>query len=208
MRIVCLSDTHMRHKKIQIPDGDVLVHAGDFTTRGSFEDIIGFNSWLGRLPHKHKVIIAGNHDFGFERDSSHARSLITEAIYLEDSGTEIDGVRFWGSPWQPWFYSWAFNLRRGAPLAEKWALIPTNTDVLITHGPPFGILDQTDRGEPVGCEELKKELHRVRPKLHVFGHIHEAYGQTYEDGTTFVNASNCTLQYKPDNAPIVVDIEK
>ena len=117
----------------------------------------------------------------------------------------VDGLEVWGSPWQPWFHDWAFNLERGAALAEKWAMIPDSTDLLITHGPPHGILDACFDGRRVGCEELTRAVERVRPKLHVFGHIHEAYG-VVDDGTTlFVNASNCNLRYRPANAPIVVD---
>jgi Icc-related predicted phosphoesterase len=101
---------------------------------------------------------------------------------------------------------WAFNLQRGPALREKWALIPEGTDVLITHGPPFGILDWTARGERVGCEDLLEAVRRVKPRLHVFGHIHEGYGEHEQDGTRFVNASICTEAYQPTNAPIVVDV--
>ena len=128
--------------------------------------------------------------------------------YLSDSGRTIDGVRVWGSPWQPWFYDWAFNLPRGAALAAKWALIPDGTDVLVTHGPPLGVLDTTLRGEPVGCAALRGRVAQLRPRLHLFGHIHEAYGVVDHDGTLFVNASNCTLAYEPDNAAIVVDLPR
>lgn len=206
MRIVCLSDTHTHHRKLTVPDGDVLVHTGDFTRKGSEADVADFNAWLGTLPHPHKLVVAGNHDFLFEQNNVLARSLLSNAIYLQDSGVVIDGVRFWGSPWQPWFYNWAFNLPRGAALAERWALIPPDTDVLLTHGPPFGVRDLTDRGEPVGCEELRKAIMQLNLRLHVFGHIHEAYGEVTFGGTRCVNASTCTLQYRPANAPIVVDL--
>lgn len=206
MRIVCLSDTHSRHAKIDVPDGDVLVHAGDLTSRGEPHEIRDFHWWLQNLPHAHKLVIAGNHDWMFENHPEGARGLLTDCTYLQDSGVTIDGVKFWGSPWQPWFYDWAFNLQRGLELADKWARIPTDTDVLITHGPPHGILDETARGERAGCEDLARELHRVQPRLHVFGHIHEAYGQLEQGGTTYVNACNCTLQYQPSNPAIVIDL--
>jgi len=206
IRIVCISDTHTLHGRLQIPEGDVLVHAGDLSSRGRKSEIQEFDRWLGTLPHRHKVVICGNHDFLFEREPEVARGLITNAIYLQDSGVTIEGLQFWGSPWQPEFFDWAFNLERGEPLREKWALIPTDTDVLITHGPPMGILDRVERGERVGCEELTEALKRVRPKLHVFGHIHEAYGHLDRDGTRFVNASSCNLDYAPVHAPIVVDL--
>jgi Icc-related predicted phosphoesterase len=211
VKIVCISDTHgLQHGhrgRIGVPDGDVLVCAGDFTGRGSLNEARDFFAWLDALPHAHKIVIAGNHDFCFQRSPAEARAVAARsAIYLEDSGTEVLGIKFWGSPWQPRFFDWAFNLDRGPDLEEKWNLIPADTDVLLTHGPPHGILDRTDRGERVGCEELTKAVARVRPKLHVFGHIHEAYGHTTKDGTLFVNASICDLRYRPLRAPVIVEL--
>jgi predicted phosphohydrolase len=205
MRIVCLSDTHTRHARIAVPDGDLLVHTGDFSGRGKEGEIRAFDAWLGTLPHRHKVIIAGNHDFAFEDDPS-ARGWIQHAVYLEDEGLEIEGLRIWGSPWQPRFFDWAFNLDRGAPLRAVWAKIPEGIDILLTHGPPHRILDRTARGQEVGCEQLREAVFRVRPQLHVFGHIHEAHGEEFVDGVQFVNASCCNLDYRPTQAPIVVDI--
>src|SRR5690606_27797878 len=126
--------------------------------------------------------------------------------YLRDAGVEIDGVRFWGSPWQPEFFDWAFNLPRGEALAARWALVPEDTDVLITHGPPRGILDRTVTGTPVGCDDLRAALDRLAPRLHVFGHIHEAYGRVEGPRTTFVNASVCDVRYRAVNDPVVVDL--
>lgn len=205
MRIVCISDTHARHRQLSIPEGDLLIHAGDLTRRGSREDVRDFDDWLGSLAHPHKVVIAGNHDFCFEKDPA-ARQWITHATYLQDEAIEIGGLRLYGSPWQPRFFDWAFNLDRGEPLREVWSRIPAETDVLITHGPPFGVLDRTSRGLRVGCEELFAAVQRIRPRLHVFGHIHEGAGRVDRDGTTFVNASSCDLRYAPSQAPIVVDL--
>ncbi|MBK8100718.1 MAG: metallophosphatase domain-containing protein [Planctomycetes bacterium] len=206
MRIVCLSDTHGLHDRIEVPDGDLLIHAGDATGMGTVAQIAAFDQWLLRLPHRHKVVIAGNHDWLFQRDPGLARSLLRSATYLQDTAVEIEGFRIHGSPWQPWFWDWAFNLERGPQLAAKWALIPDGIDVLVTHGPPAGILDRTARGEAVGCADLRTALLRVRPRLHVFGHIHEAYGRHVADGCTFVNAANCDLQYEPVQPPIVVEL--
>jgi predicted phosphodiesterase len=206
MRIVLLSDTHDKHARIAVPDGDVLVHAGDATGKGSVEQLERFAAFFVALPHAHKIVIAGNHDFGLEQHPGLGAELFG-AAYLCDAEANVGGLRVWGAPWQPWFFDWAFNLRRGEPLREKWALVPEGIDILVTHGPPHGILDRTLRGEPVGCEELTAALPRIRPRLHVFGHIHEAYG-THHDGTTlFVNASNCTLAYQPDNPPVVVELD-
>lgn len=189
MRIVCVSDTHGRHRDVTVPDGDVLVHAGDLTRYGRPEEVRDVGEWLGGLPHRHKVVIAGNHDFCFQEQPGLARPHITHAVYLEDEAVTIDGVVFYGSPWQPWFGGWAFNLPRGPELAAVWAKIPAGTGVLVTHGPPHGILDATRRGESAGCLDLFNRVFEVRPRLHVFGHIHEAAGRLDVDGITFVNAS-------------------
>jgi predicted phosphodiesterase len=206
LRIVCISDTHARHQELAMPAGDILVHGGDLTRLGEEEDIVEFDRWLGTLPYRHRLVIAGNHDFLFEQAPERARRLITNAIYLQDEGVAIEGLRFWGSPWQPWFYDWAFNLPRGEALAVKWRLIPPGTDVLATHGPPMGIGDRTILGEHVGCADLLAAVQRLEPRLHVFGHIHEGYGLTRLGETIFVNACSCDIAYRPVNPPIVVEI--
>lgn len=214
LRLVCISDTHNRN--VVLPDGDVLIHGGDLTSRGWAEECARALAWLGQLRQngkfKHVVFIAGNHDFYAEKDPETFAALAKAAglIYLRDSVVEIDGINFWGAPWQPWFYDWAFNLERGPELQEKWDLIPSNTHVLITHGPPYGYGDTVMRppGDKVGCENLKSTIQdRVKPLVHIFGHIHEGYG-VYTDGVTqYINASTCTLRYKPTNAPIIVDLD-
>ena len=207
MRIVAMSDTHNLHRSVSVPDGDVLVHAGDLTNRGDLADVADFNAWLGDLPHRHKLVIAGNHDFCFERTPREAKALLTAATYLLDSGVTIDGVHFYGSPWQPWFFDWAFNLPRGGALAAKWALIPPQTDVLITHTPPQGIGDVTAvENEAVGCEALRPVVAALAPRLHVFGHIHEGYGVVEKAGVIYANASVVTLDYRPVNPPLIFDL--
>ena len=204
LRIVCLSDTHLRD--VAVPPGDVLVHAGDFTMGGSLREIERFAAWIGALPHRYKIVIAGNHDFGFERHPHEARDRLDGVTYLEDQGVEVEGLRIWGSPWQPRFRDWAFNLDRGAPLREKWERIPPGTDLLVTHGPPAGILDRTVSGQEVGCADLRDVVFGIRPRLHVFGHIHEGFGVLERDGTTFANASICTVGYEPRNPCLVFDL--
>jgi Icc-related predicted phosphoesterase len=205
MRIVLISDTHGLHDAIDVPEGDLLVHAGDLTKAGEQDEVAAFARWFADLPHPHKVVIAGNHDFLFERKGEDARCLIQDAIYLQDQAVEIGGVRIWGSPWQPWFYNWAFNLARGAEIREKWDLIPEDTDLLITHGPPLGHGDVTQHGDATGCADLLDVVRRIGPRLHVFGHIHEGYGVTGENGTTFVNATTCDVRYRPVNPPVVLE---
>lgn len=207
MRLVIVSDTHDRHSEIVVPDGDVLIHAGDMTMSGDLEEIEEVGCWLKNLPHRDKIIIAGNHDWAFQLTPAAARRALGDRIiYLQDSGTIIDGVNFWGSPWQPWFYDWAFNLHPGIELAEKWALIPSSTDVLITHGPPKNVLDQNPRGDRVGCADLAKRLRDLHVKVHAFGHIHQSSGIYNHDGVTYVNACICDEAYNPANPPRVVDI--
>ena len=205
IRLVAISDTHGLHRHLTIPDGDILVHAGDITGHGQVEQVADFNEWLGTLPHRHKLVIAGNHDFCFEDQPVETAALLTNCIYLFDEAITLDGLYFYGTPWQPWFFDWAFNLRRGSEIRAKWELIPPETDVLITHGPPLGYGDLTSRGEYVGCADLLESVRQKRPKLHIFGHIHEGYGMTHNQHTTFINASSCTLQYQPAQRPIVYD---
>jgi Icc-related predicted phosphoesterase len=194
MRIICISDTHNLHNQISIPDGDILIHAGDITSIGEKEIIINFNNWLGRLPHKHKIVIAGNHDFCFENEPVQTEKLLTNAIYLNNNGVEIEGLKIWGSPISPiskkFGSDWAFNITRGKEINKYWNLIPKNTDILITHCPPFGILDNNDLGDKEGCKDLLELVQQViKPKMHIFGHIHEAYGQIQIGQTLYVNAS-------------------
>lgn len=214
MRIVCISDTHNCTNEIVVPEGDILIHSGDATITGTVEEVKRFNEWFAGLPHKHKIFVAGNHDWLFEKNNELARrSLDPSIIYLQDSSTEIDGLRIYGSPWQPRFYDWAFNLMRGSEIAEKWRLIPDDIDILITHGPPHLILDAvpTRFGEEnAGCEELRKRVEQIaeqkKLKLHIFGHIHCGYGIHEEFGVKFVNASTCDESYSPVQLPVVVDL--
>ncbi len=204
------SDTHGRHKKLEVPSGDVFVHCGDFTRRGELDGVSDFGRWVGALPHRHKLVIAGNHDRTFEDDPAAALESLDAAgnglTYLQDSGVELDGVRFWGSPWQPWFFDWSFNLQRGPELAAKWALIPEGTQVLVTHGPPLGILDRVWGGDRVGCADLLERVRELQPKVHAFGHIHEGSGIEEREGITYVNASICDERYRPVNPARVIDI--
>jgi Icc-related predicted phosphoesterase len=206
MKIVVISDTHGRHEELLMPDGDVLIHAGDFTRYGAEEDVCLFNEFLGSLPHKHKIVIAGNHDSCLEQVPEQAEKLLTNATYLKDNSIVIDGIKFYGSPWQPWFFDWSFNLQRGTEIKEKWALIDEDTDVLITHGPPQGYCDRVREGENVGCADLLEVVELIMPRLHIFGHIHEGYGLAGNGQTTFINASSCDYYYQVTNPPVVIEI--
>lgn len=207
LRLVCMSDLHSLSYAFQVPAGDVLIIAGDICGYGTRDELKVFDDFLSSLPHPHKLLIAGNHDWPFARvDPREANLLVKNAIYLMDSGIEIEGIKFWGSPWQPEFYNWAFNLPRGPELAAVWAKIPDNIDVLITHGPPYGVLDEIYNGKRVGCQDLSEALERVKPTVHVFGHIHEGYGVLEQNGTVYVNASLCNQYYQLVHSPIVIDV--
>lgn len=232
IRFVCISDTHgkIEGSKLHMPPGDVLLHAGDFTQKGHMNEIQKFNSYLGALPYKVKVVIAGNHDLTFddniteaslrtfgvqkstvqsylsERGLKSVKQMLTSAIYLEDSLVTVCGIKIYGAPWKPVFCDWGFNLKRGEDILKKWQTIPADLDILMTHGPPVGHGDLTGGNNNVGCVELLNTVQkRVKPKFHVFGHIHEGYGVTSDGYTTFINASTCTRRYLPTNAPIVFD---
>lgn len=237
VRIVCMSDTHSftPHIKFSIPDGDIFVHAGDFSRCGAEEEVIEFNNWLGKLPHKYKVVIAGNHELSFDPKFTQAKSSnivksipalgysrheiseavsgqdvrkkLTNCFYLEDESLELFGLKLYGTPWQPKFHNWAFNLPRGEACLKQWNMIPDNTDILITHTPPLGHGDLCCTGVRAGCVELLSTVQkRVKPKYHVFGHIHEGYGITTDGSVIYVNASTCNINYMPVNPPIVFDV--
>lgn len=209
MKIVCISDTHGMHRQITVPDGDLLIHAGDSLGQGTLEDLEDLDDWFASLPHRHKILIAGNHDWCFQDEPDDARRLLRHAHYLQDSGLELEGLRFWGSPWTPIFFNWAFNLERGPALAERWARIPDGLDVLITHGPPAGILDTVPSAKgdvSAGCEDLATAIGLRKPRLHVFGHIHESHGQRRVGDCLHVNASTCTGHFQPLNPAIVVEL--
>jgi Icc-related predicted phosphoesterase len=216
-RITFISDTHTKHDKLDgfLTGGDILIHAGDLTGRGYITEIENFMKWYDKINnYDTKVFIAGNHDFGFQDENEKLRGLLTgykTIDYLEDElmmvGEDYDNmIKIWGTPWQPEFHNWAFNLPRGEKLKEKWDIIPLNTDILITHGPPFGKLDYVKYpNQNVGCEELMKRVEEIKPKIHVFGHIHEGYGYVFDGNTHFINAAVLNGRYEYRNKPVTVD---
>lgn len=213
MKITFISDTHTRHRELLLPEGDLLVHAGDIMNSGySKHEVRDFCEWFSQQAYEHKVFIAGNHDRIFEIDSVEATLLVREhknIAYLEDSLVDLEGVKIYGSPWQPEFYNWAFNIPRGSKeMEEKWELIPQETDILITHGPPQGHLDISgapwNQGD-LGCSLLRERIEEVKPKIHVFGHIHGSYGYKFHNGTHFINASVLNERYELVNDPVTLN---
>jgi len=230
VKLVCMSDTHstQREFRFSIPDGDIFIHAGDFTRYGLPSEIVAFNNWLATLPHRHKVVVSGNHELSLDpstweeaaeymdqagetrQSTEQVRSLLTNCIYLEDEIIEVMGLKIFGSPWQPDFSQSAFCLQRGESLRKKWSKIPEDTEVLVTHGPPLGVGDLcSGGGGRAGCQDLLEQVTKVvKPKLHVFGHIHEGYGMYKNGKTTFVNAATVGPGYKPINPPVVFNFKK
>ena len=225
MRITVISDTHTKHGLIpltDLPGGDLLIHAGDIMNSGyNKNDILDFCTWFHSLEqYDKKIFIAGNHDRMFENHPEGVEELLNiyfDIDYLQDEGYDLydldtdTSTKIYGSPWQPEFYSWAFNLpKNGIELAGKWEAIPNNTDILITHGPAFGTLD-TVAGRPwdnLGCELLAQRIEVIKPKIHVCGHIHSGYGYEFKNGTHFFNAAVLDEQYEYTQKPMTFDWDK
>lgn len=205
MKIIAISDTHNKHETLTLPEGDILVHAGDATSKGSEYEVRRFLDWMRKQDFIHKIFVAGNHDWFCETNPGLTKMMCQERgiHYLENSGLIIKSmtdpsinIRFWGSPVQPRFNDWAFNKDRGEEIKRYWDMIPAGIDILITHGPPYGILDLVHDCEGkkeqmihVGCQDLLKRVKALKPRVHIFGHIHSNNGEFHEDGTSFYNVA-------------------
>lgn len=230
MRICHISDSHNKHRKLKLPkytEVDLIIHSGDITEYGSQEEIHDFFSWYKKLSYKYKIVIPGNHDKCFDEKFWNDKALRNDRLrqkllgaeewapaevknfeskqgcyFLNHSSIEIEGINFFGSPWTPDFHPqyWAFNYNKKTG-ETIWDTIPLNTDVLITHGPPFGYGDYTLSGDRVGCDFLLKKIREVKPKYSLFGHIHEDNGiyseLFYEDTVVFLNSSVLTVYGQP-----------
>jgi predicted phosphohydrolase len=228
MKIVFFSDTHGKHHQLIVPEGDMIICCGDISMRGDRSEIRSFLDWFSDLPHKYKIFISGNHDFWFDTKHSRNKSLRpgenprdiipSNIIYLENETITIEGIKIFGSPWTPWFHSWAFNATRGDEINKNWELIEEGTDIVIAHGPPAGThLDRCRGGDRVGCQDLAKRLAVIKPKICSFGHIHEAYGVDDKeildindpskpgDMMKLINCSVLNLQYEVANRPITIN---
>jgi Icc-related predicted phosphoesterase len=235
MKICAISDTHNRHKNMKqkyFKECDIVIHSGDATGRGESGEIEAFVKWYSKLPCDTKIFTPGNHDFGFEKDPKRYRKLFEDngIVLLMNESYTINNIKIFGSPWTPHFFDWAFNAARHEkdfyydsrtgymktyPLIKSfWDAIPDDTNILVTHGPPYGILDEltfvdgTPKGEFVGCEELSKAIERVKPNIHIFGHIHCGYGEVHRDGVSYYNASICDEQYAPTNLPHIIEFDE
>jgi Icc-related predicted phosphoesterase len=205
LTIVAISDTHDLHREIEVPDGDLLIHAGDFTLFSrSARMLLDFNDWLGELPHPFRVVTPGNHDFAVE--DPERRTLISNATLLVNESVEVLGLKIWGSPMTP-LYGGAFGRSSEMERAKVYSRIPIDTDILVTHGPPFGILDCAPGADHhAGCHRLLEAVHRVTPMLHVFGHVHGGYGTLSTLGTLFVNAALPDAGFEMSNPPLSIKL--
>lgn len=208
--ICCISDTHAQHSNVIIPECTVLLHAGDFTRLGSLADTKSFMEWFSKQPAKHKIFVSGNHDFLDYREPALFKELLKEfpgITYLRDEGCEVEGLKIWGRPWTPEYGGWAFGLDPQSPkMLASLSVIPSNIDILLTHGPAYKILDLTKRKENMGCEDMLAELDRIKPRYVVCGHCHEGHGYLEKDGVTHINASILDEHYQVKNKPIFIDI--
>lgn len=212
MKLVCISDTHGDHEGIVLPAGDVLIHAGDLSGHGRLAETQAFMKWLGSQAFENILCIAGNHDVFMEQQPLTALQFAQDngVRLLNDSGCTIDGVKFWGSPITPRYLDWAFMRDPGEPIEAHWRLIPMDTDVLVTHGPPYGIMDQVQRPDGnlvhTGCPSLLDRVRKISPSVHLFGHIHEGRGHTIQDGVDFHNVSTMNEHYRRTHPPVVIEV--
>lgn len=211
IKICALSDTHTKHQDIKIPECDILIHAGDYSYQGRAQEIVSFLNWFDKQPAKHKIFINGNHEIGPEESPNVFKNLMLNfpgITYLEEELVTIEGLKIYGYPITPTFYDWAYMRDRGSPnMLKGLSLIPSNIDILVSHGPAYGILDTTKSNELVGCGDLLHELQRIKPQVMVFGHIHETYGQKEIDGIKYFNVSILDEYYKVKNQPTVFEID-
>ena len=190
MKIVFISDTHGLHDELELPKGDLIIHGGDISDRGTREEVVSFLNWFTKLDFSIKIFIGGNHDIFLDENPVDLLELIpSNIIYLRNNSVEINGMRIWGSPVTPDFENWAFGKSRKA-MEEHWKYMPKEIDVLLTHTPPFGILDKSSEQTALGCEYLLSKVKELKPKFHLFGHIHASYGQVEIDKTKFINGAN------------------
>jgi Icc-related predicted phosphoesterase len=215
IKVTLMSDTHTKERNVLVNGGDLILHSGDVMNSGyDWEDLYDFLTWFSELPYKMKVFTPGNHDRYIEDKPFDAWKMIREfndkgVVCLIDDFVEFEGLKIYGSPWQPEFYNWAFNLpRNGKELEDKWNNIPDDTDILITHGPAWGTLDTVvnRRDMNLGCEMLTKRLETLKPLIHNCGHIHSGYGYVEKNGTHFFNSSVLDERYSHNQKPFDITI--
>jgi Icc-related predicted phosphoesterase len=207
MKLTCISDIHCRYREIEVPDADMLVIAGDVCNWGLFPEFDDFCRWVfslrGRF--KHIVYVPGNHDKWVEKNLDKARKMLAPCHLITNGPLEIERFKLWGYAYIPPMPFWAFSQESNKAKVMLDA-IPEGLDLLISHGPPFATLDSTLNGYNVGCPLLREAVDRAKPRHHVFGHIHEGYGEIMASCTTFHNVAICDRFYNPINKPTQFDL--
>ncbi len=223
LKLVVISDTHCSHKRLTIPECKILIHCGDFTWDGNYDEVKDFVEWFKKQPAEYRILICGNHELTFDATNPNyepetkALMLDPDIIYLENESVEIEGIKFYGVPWTPFFCDWAFNGIRdcdiqngkaGVILSDQYKKIPSDIDIIICHGPPYDILDQNTNGERCGSVEMRKVIDTMSNlKLFMFGHLHEARGLLKLGQTTYINASSLDRDYKNIRQPITIHLD-
>jgi len=207
MPSLCIvSDTHRKHRQLDIPECDVLLHCGDFCSfqREDLATLDDVDAWFAEAPARHIVCIGGNHDFALQS----REFRFAHAQFLEDRLVEIAGLSIYGSPWCPDLSGFAYYATADE-LMDRWRGIPSGVDVLMTHTPPHGVLDLPTGGAiHLGCPRLRDELNRIRPRLHVFGHVHASHGESTSEGTHSVNAAVVGgRDFEVRHAPTMISLE-
>ena len=206
MKFVVISDTHGHHRKLKLPKGDIIIHAGDITDHGHKKEVLDFLDWFSELDYLYKIFIGGNHDFYLDEQAVELLALIPSTItYLNNNGIEIEDIKLWGSPVTPALPDWAFGKER-SEMAAHWKHLPNEIDILITHTPPRGVLDLSSALMQLGCQDLLIKVQEIKPKYHIFGHVHAGYGMIKKDGVTFINAANYNSRQGLVNPPVVFEI--
>lgn len=206
MRLVAISDVHGKWKKLKIPTCDILISAGDYSFKGEPHMVKDFHAWLEVQDAGHIISVQGNHELWVEKNFQEAKELaesVCPAVHFIDEGlVEIEGLKIWCSAITPWFHDWAWNRHRGPEIKSHWDRIPDDTNIIVTHGPAYGILDLVvaANGDPqrnVGCVQLGKRIKEIKPDIHICGHIHSGHGEFEQDGIRYFNASICDEMYYP-----------
>lgn len=220
MKIVFISDVHSKFNKIEVPKSDILISCGDYSFKGESHEVRNFHHWLNKQDATHIISVQGNHEKGVERDFGLSKQMALEKCpkvhFIDEGLIEIGGFKIWCSAITPYFHNWAWNRYRGDDIKKHWDKIPLDIDILVTHGPPMGVLDQVERFngpkceweiENVGCRDLLDKIQQLKQlRVHAFGHIHSGYGVIKAGDITYINASICDEQYRPINKPIVFEL--
>ncbi len=206
MKIIALSDSHNLHSRIEVPECDILIHAGDATTRGTPEEIMSFLDWMAAQKSKYKVFVPGNHDRDIEKNPEFYKEKAQGRgiSLLIDELIELDGLKVYGSPITPYFCNWAFNRFPGSEIQAHWDKIPSGMDIIVTHGPAYQILDLNMLNQNCGCDQLLSKLLEVKPKVHICGHLHENYGLKEFMGIKFYNVALCNERYRIAEKPMEI----